>query len=300
MDNLSRYRALVETINRGSITAAAEILGYTQPGISRMICSLEEEWGVRLLERGRKGITATDEALRLYPLCLSMLEMQGVLDQTVAQIKGAIVGTIRIGGYLSVLISWIPKLLQTLGEAHPGLEFQVFEGNAEEQLQMMRNNEIDVGFLSSSTPEDFQFIPLYRDPIVVVMPEKHPLTRQEKVSPEDLTRYPFLIKPEHAYGTLKDLLHNQPAFTKSAFSVKTDNALLGFVRKDMGIGVVGEMIAKNDETITYRHFDKAYYRTLGMAVPHWKPVSPALQTFLAEACRLYQSKEFTVSAKKAE
>lgn len=292
MDNLNQYRALVETINRGSITAAAETLGYTQPGISRMLRSLEEEWNIQLLNRGKKGITATDEALRLYPLCLSVLEMQSVLDQTVAQIKGTIVGTIRIGGYLSVLTGWIPNLLQILAQAHPGLEFQIFEGNAEEQLQMMRNNEIDVGFLSSSAPEDFQFIPLYRDPIVVVMPKDHPLSRQERVSPEDLTRYPFLIKPEHAYGTLKDLLHDQSAIAKSAFSVKTDNALLGFVRKGMGIGVVGEMVAKSDETIVYRHFDNGYYRTLGMAVPHWKPLAPALQTFLKAACDLYQSREF--------
>lgn len=293
MDNLNRYRAFVETINRGSITAAAEVLGYTQPGISRMLRSLEEEWGVRLLERGRKGITATDEALRLYPLCLSVLETQGVLDQAVAQIKGSIVGTIRIGGYLSVLTNWMPKLLQTLGDAHPGLEFQILEGNAEEQLQMMRNNVIDVGFLSSSTPEDFQFIPLYRDPIVVAMPNGHPLSQLEKISPEDLTRYPFLIKPEHAYGTLKDILYNQSAIAKSGFSVKTDNALLGFVRKGMGFGIVGEMVAKSDDTITYRHFDREYYRTVGIAVPHWKPISPALQTFLREACRLYQAPEFS-------
>jgi DNA-binding transcriptional LysR family regulator len=295
MDNLKRYKAFVETINRGSITAAAEVLGYTQPGISRMLRSLEEEWGIRLLERGRKGITATDEALRLYTLCLSVLEMQGVLDQTVALIKGSIVGTIRIGGYLSVLTSWIPKLLQSLDDRYPGLEFQIFEGNAEEQLQRMRNNEIDIGFLSSSVPEDFHFIPLYRDPIVVVMPQGHPLSDLETVSPEDLARYPSLIRLEHAYGTLKDLLYNQSAISKSGFSVKTDNALLGFVRKGMGFGIVGEMVAKTDETITYRHFDKEYYRTVGMAVPRWKPVTPALHTFLREACSLYQSHEFATS-----
>ena len=159
----------------------------------------------------------------------------------------------------------------------------------------MRNNEIDVGFLSSSAPEDFQFIPLYRDPIVVVMPNGHPLSQLEKISPEDLTRYPYLIKPEHAYGTLKDILYNQSAIAKSSFSVKTDNALLGFVRKGMGFGIVGEMVAKFDDTITYRHFDREYYRTVGIAVPHWKPVSPALQTLLREACKLYQAPEFSTA-----
>lgn len=293
MDNLNRYKALVETVNKGSITAAAEVLGYTQPGISRMLRSLEEEWGIRLLERGRKGITATDEALRLYPLCLSVLEQQSVLEQTVAQIKGSIVGAIRIGGYLSVLTSWIPRLLQSLGDAHPGLEFQIREGNAEEQLQMMRDNVIDVGFLSSSAPEDFQFIPLYRDPIVVVMPEGHPLSRLKTVSAAELAKYPFLIKPEHTYGTLKDLPNSQSVITESALSVKTDNALLGFVRNGMGFGIVGEMVAKAGEGIIYRHFDREYCRIVGMAVPHWKPVSPALQTFLREACRLFQSREFS-------
>lgn len=292
MDNLNSYRALVETVNKGSITAAAEVLGYTQPGISRMLRSLEEAWGIRLLERSRKGIIPTDEALRLYPLCLSVLERQGVLEQTVAQIKGSIVGTIRIGGFLSVLTGWIPQLLRSLRASYPGLEFQIFEGNAEEQLQMMRDNVIDVGFLSSSAPEDFQFIPLYRDPIVVVMPRDHPLSKREKVSAEDLARYPFLIRPEHTYGTLKDLTNSQWRITESALSVKTDNALLGFVRNGMGFGIVGEMVAKAGEGITYRHFDRQYFRTVGMAVPHWKAISPALQTFLKEACRLFQSREF--------
>ena len=293
MDNLNRYRALVETVNKGSITAAAEVLGYTQPGISRMLRSLEEEWGIRLLERGRKGITATDEALRLYPLCLSILERQSVLEQTVAQIKGSIVGTIRIGGYLSVLTSWIPGLLRSLRENYPGLEFQILEGNAEEQLRMMRNNEIDVGFLSSSAPEDFQFIPLYRDPIVVVMPKNHPLSRLKRVCAAELAKYPFLIRPEHTYGTLKDLPDSQSIITESALSVKTDNALLALVRSGMGFGIVGEMVARAGEGITYRHFNREYYRTVGIAVPHWKPVSPALQTFLKEACRLLQSPELS-------
>lgn len=284
-----RYRAFVETVNRGSITAAANALGYTQPGISRILHSLEEEWGVSLFDRGRKGIVATEEARRLYPHCLSILETKGVLDQTIAQIKGSIVGTIRIGGYFSVLTTWIPDLLDTLHQSHPGLEFQIFEGNAEEQFQMLQNNSLDIGFLSSSAPEHYQFIPLYQDPIVAIMPDDHPLTAQETVTPGDLTRYPFLIKPEHAYGALREMLHDQPNMIDSGFSVKTDNALLGLVRKGMGIGVVGEMVAKAGMPVTYRHLSPAYYRTIGLAVPHWKPLTPALQTFIRETCRLYQS-----------
>lgn len=292
MDDLIRYRAFVEAINRKSITAAAEAMGYTQPGISRMLRSLEEEWGIKLLERGKKGVVATDAARRIYPHCVSVLKTQKSLEQTLQQIKCTVVSTIRIGGYFSVLMSWIPDLLDLLHRTYPGLEFQIFEGNAEEQIQMMRDNLIDVAFLSSSAPKNYKFIPLYRDPIVAIMPSGHPLTALSKIKTADLTHYPFLIKPEHAYGALKEMLADHPNMVDSGFSVKTDNALLGLVKKGMGIGVVGEMVAKAGTQVEYRHFDPPYYRTIGLAIPAWKPLTPALQTFITETCRLYQSAEF--------
>lgn len=289
MDNLIKYKAFVEAAKRGSITAAAEFLQYTQPGISRMIRALEEEWDVRLLERSKKGIVLTDEGTRLYGHCLQLIEDQNRLDQAIAQIKGAIVGTIRIGAYFSVLMNWIPDILDIMGRQHPILEYQMFEGNAEEQISMLRNNTIDIGFLSSSAPDDFTFIPLYRDPIVVIMPQDHPLAAYERIKPSDIAKYPFLIKPEHAMGTLKDLLLSQASLIQSNYSVKNDNALLGLVNRGMGIGVVGEMVTRSGLPVEYRHFDGDYYRTIGLAVPNWKPVTPALQSFIDTVCSRYQN-----------
>ena len=292
MDTQIKYRAFVETVNRGSITAAAEAMKYTQPGVSRMVRSLEEEWGIRLLERGKKGVVPTNEGQHLYELCQTLLENQNRLDQAIAQIKGAIVGTIRIGAYFSVLMNWIPNLLLITGERHPKLDFQMFEGNAEEQIDLLRRNAIDVGFLSSSAPEDFTFIPLHRDPIVVIMPKEHPLTGCDRVEPADIANYPFLIKPEHTYGVLKQILLSQTSLTESHYSVKNDNALVGLVNKGMGIGVVGEMVTHSGTPVEYRHFKGEYYRTIGLAVPKWKPVSPALQSFIEIVRGIHQDSVF--------
>ena len=146
MDTQIKYKAFVETVNRGSITAAAEALKYTQPGISRMIHALEEEWGIRLLDRNKKGVAPTADGLRIYALCQKLLEDQNCLDQTIAQIKGSMVGTIRIGAYFSVLMNWLPNLLERIGNVHPQLDFQIVEGNAEEQISQLRQNAIDIGF----------------------------------------------------------------------------------------------------------------------------------------------------------
>jgi len=288
MDAQIKYRALVETVRKGSLTAAAESLGYTQPGISRMIRSLEEEWGIRLLERQRTGIVPTEDGKRLFSLCQELLDKQKQIDDTIAQIKGSVAGTVRIGGYYSVLMNWIPEILERLRSSCPKLDFQIFEGNAEEQIEMLRSSEIDIGFLSSSAPDDFTFLPLYRDPIVVVMPPDHPLTAFDVIEPEQLGAYPFLIKPEHSFGMLKNLLLRYPSRMESHYSVKTDNALIGLVNKGLGIGVVGEMVTRSGAKVTFRPLQGDFFRTIGMAVPNWKPVSPALRHFISEVQAMEQ------------
>ena len=66
--SLKKYRALLEAVECGSLTRAAEKLHYTQPGISHMILSLEEEFGFPLLSRGKSGVTPTPECRELHSL----------------------------------------------------------------------------------------------------------------------------------------------------------------------------------------------------------------------------------------
>ncbi|HAM14703.1 MAG TPA: LysR family transcriptional regulator, partial [Eggerthellaceae bacterium] len=64
---LMKYRAFLTAANMGSFTKAAEALGYSQSGVSRMIADLEHEWGVKLLERDRGGVRLTSEGHELAP-----------------------------------------------------------------------------------------------------------------------------------------------------------------------------------------------------------------------------------------
>ena len=65
--NLQKYMALVKTVEYGSFTKAAEMLNYSQSGISRMINDLEKEWKVTLLERGRSGVRPTSDGMKILP-----------------------------------------------------------------------------------------------------------------------------------------------------------------------------------------------------------------------------------------
>lgn len=257
-----------------------------------MICSLEEDFGFPLLNRAKSGVVLTDEGRHIYELCVQLLEKQEQISSTIEQIKGSVIGTIRVGAYASVLMNWFPRIVEEVRNRYPRLELQIVEGNADELFHMMLHDTIDVGILSSSASEEFTFIPLYKDPIVAIMERGHPLTEHDYLDIADLLPYPFLVKPEHAQGILKEILNSQTAQTSSSYSVRSDNAMLYLVGKGLGIGVVGEMVACYSPFVDYRRFSKDYHRTIGIAVPNWKPQTTALRTFIEIIRELYQEEDF--------
>lgn len=82
--NIQKYMAFVRTVEHGSFTKAAEILNYSQSGISRMINDLEKEWKVILLERGKSGVKLTSDGMKLLAI-LPELILKRVLYRIVAK-----------------------------------------------------------------------------------------------------------------------------------------------------------------------------------------------------------------------
>ena len=74
--NFSQYEALIKAIETGTMTQAAEELGYTQSGLTRALDALEKQWNVRLLNRGRNGVQLTAEGQMLLPYIRTVLHDQ--------------------------------------------------------------------------------------------------------------------------------------------------------------------------------------------------------------------------------
>ena len=86
--SLMKYRAFLAVADAGSFTRAAEMLGYTQSGVSRMIADLEKEWGVKLLERSRAGVRLTSEGIELIGGVRSVVDEQGRLQARIDGLSG--------------------------------------------------------------------------------------------------------------------------------------------------------------------------------------------------------------------
>lgn len=99
--NIQKYMAFVKTVEYGSFTKAAEILNYSQSGISRMINDLEKEWKVVLLERGKSGVKLTSDGMKLLPYAKNVCMEYEKLQMEVDELNGLQSGLIRVGTFSS-------------------------------------------------------------------------------------------------------------------------------------------------------------------------------------------------------
>ena len=126
--NFQKFMAFLTTVEYGSFTKAAEILHYSQSGISRMIQDLETEWHVTLLERGKSGVRLTSDGIRLLPyiknICRDYQELQTEIDD----LNGLQSGILRIGAFTSVSSFWLPNIISAFKKDYPNIEYEFLLG----------------------------------------------------------------------------------------------------------------------------------------------------------------------------
>ena len=172
--DLEKCKTLLTVIESGSLSRAAERLKYTPSGISRMMTSLEEEFGFSLLIRGKKGITPSKECLELLPSIREFVFAGEHLSQTAAEICGGDSETIVIGTAYSYFYQWITKVTSQFHREHPGIQFRILNGTSTELIEKLTNHQLDF-CLVSEREGNHNWIPLCHDYLVAMLPADHPI-----------------------------------------------------------------------------------------------------------------------------
>ena len=122
----TKCEAILIAAETGSLTAAAERLGYTQSGITRMLGSLENEVGFPLFVRSKKGVQLTENGKAVLPLFREIVHAQQNALQFSADICGIIKGSLTIGCYYSISAMWMPEILKEFRNRFPGASWNAF------------------------------------------------------------------------------------------------------------------------------------------------------------------------------
>ena len=124
--------ALLCVIESGSITAAADTLGYTVSGVSRMMAAMETESGFPLLVRSKSGVVPTEDCLRLLPTVKELARLGGLYEERTSAVRGLETGVIRVGSVYSAYYDWLAQMIASFSSLHPGIEIRFLQGSSSE------------------------------------------------------------------------------------------------------------------------------------------------------------------------
>ena len=178
-----------------NITRAAETLRMTQPPLSRQLKELEDELGRKLLIRGSKKVTLTEDGMLLRKRAEEVIDL---MEKTKAEISSSgenISGDVYIGGGETDAIAFIAQAARNLQREHPLIRYRIYSGDASDVTERLDKGLIDFGILVEPVDiakYDFMRFPV-KDTWGVLMRKDSPLAKQESVRAEDLWDKPLIL-----------------------------------------------------------------------------------------------------------
>ncbi len=192
MLNVPRLLVLREVAHRGSISAAATALSYTQSAVSQQIAALESEVGLALLERHPRGVSLTAAGQTLVGHADGVLTRLEAAEEAMASIAGLRGGRLRMASFPTAGATLMPRAIATFRAAHPDVELSLEEGEPEEIAPRLRTGELDLALLfefegESVAGERMTRVELLEDPMHLALPRTHRLAARERLRLSDLS-----------------------------------------------------------------------------------------------------------------
>lgn len=279
--NIQKYMAFVKTVEYGSFTKAAEMLHYSQSGISRMINDLEKEWKIILLERGKSGVRLTSDGMKLLSHAKSVCVEYEKLQMEVDELNGLQSGLIRIGTFSSVATHWLPNIIREFQKTYPNIDYELLLGDYTEIEAWILDGRVDCGFLRLPTHPEFETIFLEQDKLLAVLPENHSLVHLDKFPVTALCEEPFMLLEKGAKTEVSEIFERCNLTPKVHFTTWDDYAIMSMVESGLGISILPELILKRvPYRVVTKELDVPAYRKIGIALRSKKTASLAVKRFL--------------------
>lgn len=289
-ESLEVFRAVAR---RGSITAAARALGYTQSAVSRQIAVLEAQTGAKLFDRLPRGVALTDDGRCLLPHADAVLDRLATARSDLESLRGLGGGRVRVGAFPTAVAALVPRALAAFRKAHPQVHLSLIEGLTPKLLDRLRSGDADVAVVSAppDRPLDarrFRLHHLLDERLLVAVPIDHRLARRRTVRLADLADEAFIAGSAVAEDTL--LRATRPVGFRPRIEIVAAEwtGKLGCVAAGLGVALVPALAVRArpaDIALLSLHADDASVRRIFAATPAGRDPSPAVSGLLEQLGR---------------
>jgi DNA-binding transcriptional LysR family regulator len=299
MLSTSRLRVLREVAYRGSFSAAADALSYTQSAVSQQIAALESETGMALLERHPRGVTLTAAGQTLVRHAEGILAGLDAAEAALASIAGLRGGRLRMASFPTAGATLMPLAIASFRSSYPDVALTLAEGEPEQIVPRLRAGELDLALVfdfagETSRHEALELSPLLEDPMYLALPREHRLAGRRQLRLEDLGGEAWIqtsssspcarhvVRCCHAAGF-------EPRVTFESDDYQT---VQGLVAAGVGVALIPELALSvvRDDIVIRAPAPAPPLRQVLAAVPHGAhlvPAAPAMLGLLEETAREY-------------
>jgi DNA-binding transcriptional LysR family regulator len=309
MLNVSRLRVLTEVAKRGSFSAAAEELSYTQSAVSQQVATLEAESGMTLLERHARGVRVTPAGQALVEHAEGILARLEAAETELSAIAGLRAGRLRMASFPTAGATLMPLAIATFRASYPEIELTLAEGEPEEIAPRLRSGEFDLALLFEfDEPEEglhgLKRIELLRDPMYLALPREHGLAEKRGLRLEDL-RGEAWVQTSRSSPCARHVVRScHAAGFEPNVSFESDDyqTVQGLVAAGVGVALIPELALSvvRDDIAIRALAPQPPVRQVIAAAPadaRLSPATPAMLGILEDAAKRYEALEGGVSGR---
>ena len=251
---LQQLKYLLAIVDNGlNITAAAERLYTSQPGVSKQLKLLEEELGLQLFTRKGKSLGGVTAAGR------QVIDRARVIMQEVDNIRSLASdyyqeeeGTLSIATTHTQARYVLPDVIQEFRKRYPQVTLNLHQGTSEQIADMVSANEIDFAIATGSRAlfSNLLLVPSYHWDRKIVVPKDHELTKLDgKVTLHDLAKYPLVtyVFSFGGHSSLKKAFADEGLEPDVVFTARDADVIKTYVRMGLGVGIVASMAEDCDD-----------------------------------------------------
>lgn len=286
--DLNYIKTFLQVIESGSVAKAAEVLQYAQSTVSTQIQALETELGFSLFERvGRKNYLSNEgmEFLQYANDLRYTLQKISKIGQQPSETRFSL----RIGVLESLLFDTLLRAIPVFKESYPNAFIMLKVGNAQELLEMLHQNSVDIIFISAAPNTDPSLSCLYtkKSDITFVSAPGHPLACRKNISLPEVLQYPFVLSAPtgQCYGIFHDLVAAEGLTANCTITVNENHAIAAFLQDNRSLSVIPMPAASyflRSDTLTILDINippQSYYTQILVRKSTW--ISPAIQRLLS-------------------
>ncbi|MDD7772735.1 MAG: LysR family transcriptional regulator [Firmicutes bacterium] len=286
-----KLEILVTAADLGSFTKAAEVVGYTQSGLTHMMNSLERELGICLLTRDHSGISLTEQGRQLLPAIREFLRANANLENQIKAITEATAQTLHIAAYSSIAMHWMPEILYRFRRRCPDAEVDLrMVDHALEPFELLEAGKADVIFASRQNYGTCDWTPLYDELMYAILPKGYPLHGRDAFPLEEFAGQEFLMPYGRFDIDVNAALAQVGVKLHAKASYVDDETVIRMVGRGLGVSMMTElMIRGRTDDVLCVPVSPRTIRELGMGMHAGHRQSAPLQEL--KACVLQYIRE---------